>query len=104
MALPWIDDDTPSAMREPGWWSALMSLHKVTAGDGYTQLTQQVAVQDATERGYRTLGEYFAQRGESPGRWLGTAPLLPSASAHVGGSLITCGGHRRADLVRFPRW
>ena len=30
-----------------------MGLHKLTAGDGYTYLTRQVAVQDATERGAR---------------------------------------------------
>ena len=48
-----------------------MSLHKLTAGDGYTYLTRQVAAQDATHRGYHGLGDYYAQRGESPGVWLG---------------------------------
>ena len=48
-----------------------MSLHKLTAGDGYTYLTRQVAAQDATHRGYDGLGDYYAQRGESPGMWLG---------------------------------
>lgn len=48
-----------------------MSLHKLTAGDGYTYLTRQVAAQDATHRGYDGLGDYYAQRGESPGVWLG---------------------------------
>jgi len=48
-----------------------MSLHKLMAGDGDTYLTRQVAAQDATHRGYDGLGEYYSQRGESPGRWLG---------------------------------
>jgi len=48
-----------------------MSLHKLTAGDGYTYLTRQVAAQDATQRGYAGLGDYYAQRGESPGVWMG---------------------------------
>ena len=48
-----------------------MSLHKLTAGDGYTYLTRQVAAQDVTHRGYDGLGDYYAQHGESPGRWLG---------------------------------
>lgn len=52
-------------------WSAVMSLHKLTAGDGYTYLTRQVAAQDATHRGYAGLGDYYAQKGESPGVWLG---------------------------------
>ncbi|MGX5654957.1 MobF family relaxase, partial [Geodermatophilus nigrescens] len=48
-----------------------MSLHKLTAGDGYTYLTRQVAAMDATERGHSTLGDYYSQRAESPGRWAG---------------------------------
>src|SRR3954454_1308271 len=48
-----------------------MTLHKLTAGDGYTYLTRQVAAFDATERGHGGLGDYYSQRGESPGRWTG---------------------------------
>src|SRR5215211_1586023 len=48
-----------------------MSLHKLSAGDGYTYLTRQVAAFDATERGHAGLGDYYSQRGESPGRWTG---------------------------------
>jgi len=49
-----------------------MSLHKLTAGDGYTYLTRQVAAADATERGTASLGEYYTEKGESPGRWMGS--------------------------------
>jgi DNA primase catalytic core len=49
-----------------------MSLHKLTAGDGYTYLTRQVAALDATERGQAGLGDYYSQRGESPGVWTGS--------------------------------
>ena len=48
-----------------------MGLHKLTAGDGYTYLTRQVAAHDATEKGHSSLGEYYAEQGESPGPWLG---------------------------------
>lgn len=48
-----------------------MSLHKLTAGDGYTYLTRQVAAHDATSRGFTSLGDYYEQKGESPGEWLG---------------------------------
>jgi conjugative relaxase-like TrwC/TraI family protein len=51
--------------------AAVMTLHKLTAGDGYTYLTRQVAAFDATERGHVGLGDYYSQRGESPGRWAG---------------------------------
>src|SRR4051794_29246244 len=49
-----------------------MSLHKLTAGGGYTYLTRQVAALDATERGLAGLGDYYSQRGESPGVWTGS--------------------------------
>jgi DNA primase catalytic core len=49
----------------------VMGLHKLTAGDGYTYLTRQVAAQDVTSRGYNSLGDYYAQKGESPGVWMG---------------------------------
>lgn len=48
-----------------------MSLHKLTAGDGYSYLTRQVAAHDSTEKGHTGLGDYYAQKGESPGVWLG---------------------------------
>ena len=48
-----------------------MGLHKLTAGDGYSYLTRQVAVHDATDKGHTGLADYYAQRGESPGVWLG---------------------------------
>lgn len=51
--------------------ATVMTLHKLTAGDGYTYLTRQVAAFDATERGHAGLGDYYSQRGESPGRWTG---------------------------------
>lgn len=49
-----------------------MGLHKLTAGDGYTYLTRSVAVHDATDRGHTCLGEYYSEKGESPGRWWGS--------------------------------
>jgi DNA primase catalytic core len=59
----------------------VMTVHKLTAGDGYTYLTRQVAAQDATERGYDNLGDYYTARGEAPGVWMGRGgagvPLFP---------------------------
>src|ERR1700712_5163189 len=49
-----------------------MSLHKLSAGSGYTYLTRQVAAGDVTARGRGSLGAYYEQRGESPGVWLGS--------------------------------
>jgi DNA primase catalytic core len=49
-----------------------MSIHKLTAGSGYDYLTRQVAVQDATDKGHIGLASYYAERGETPGQWLGS--------------------------------
>ncbi|MCW2855873.1 MAG: primase catalytic core, N-terminal domain [Marmoricola sp.] len=48
-----------------------MTLHKLSAGEGYTYLTRQVAVHDASERSQAGMAEYYAEKGETPGRWLG---------------------------------
>jgi conjugative relaxase-like TrwC/TraI family protein len=49
-----------------------MSLHKLTAGSGYDYLTRQVAALDSTEKGHVGLAAYYAERGESPGVWVGS--------------------------------
>jgi conjugative relaxase-like TrwC/TraI family protein len=50
----------------------MMSAHKITAGHGYTYLTRQVAAQDASVVPPGGLGAYYAERGEAPGRWIGS--------------------------------
>ncbi|MFT4398084.1 MobF family relaxase [Gordonia lacunae] len=50
----------------------MMSLHKLTAGDGYEYLTKQVAAHDNTELGKDSLEAYYSAKGEAPGRWLGS--------------------------------
>jgi len=59
-----------------------MGLHKLTAGDGYTYLTRQVAAHDTTERGHSGLGDYYSEKGESPGRWWGAG--LAAIGVEVG--------------------
>lgn len=49
-----------------------MTLHKLAAGSGYTYLTKQVAAHDATEKRQTGLASYYEEKGEAPGRWLGT--------------------------------
>lgn len=49
-----------------------MTLHKLAAGSGYTYLTKQVAAHDATEKRQAGLASYYEEKGEAPGRWLGT--------------------------------
>ncbi|MFV8268287.1 MobF family relaxase [Mycolicibacterium peregrinum] len=59
-----------------------MGLHKLSAGDGYLYLIRQVAAADATHRGKPSLGDYYSEKGESPGRWMGSG--LPGLGQPVG--------------------
>jgi DNA primase catalytic core len=49
-----------------------MSLHRITAGTGYDYLTRQVAAMDSTEKGHTGLASYYTEKGEVPGRWIGS--------------------------------
>ncbi len=65
-------------------WVAVMSCHKLSAGDGYTYLTRQVAAHDATHAiGPGGLEGYYSQAGEAPGMWVG------SGTAGLGIDLFT---------------
>ena len=44
-----------------------MTVHKLTAGDGYTYLTRQVASADEQRAPGQSLAEYYAARGNPPG-------------------------------------
>ncbi len=83
-----------------------MSLHKLTAGDGYTYLTRQVAVVDSTERGSASLGQYYTEKGESPGEWMGaglgglvTVPAGSVVSEAQMKALFGEGRHPDADII-----
>ena len=49
----------------------MLSIHKLTGGDGYLYLIRQVAASDDTHRGRATLADYYSSKGETPGRWMG---------------------------------
>jgi hypothetical protein len=82
-----------------------MSIHKLTAGSGYDYLTRQVAALDATEKGHIGLASYYAERGESPGVWIGSG--LGGIDGLAAGDPVTaeqmralfgCGVHPLAEL------
>ncbi|MCZ2849808.1 MobF family relaxase [Modestobacter sp. VKM Ac-2978] len=83
-----------------------MTVHKLTAGDGYTYLTRQVAAHDATEQGFGSLGEYYSDKGEAPGVWMGRG-LAGVPDFPIGGmvtepqmlALFGQGRHPNADQV-----
>jgi DNA primase catalytic core len=64
-----------------------MSLHRITAGSGYDYLTRQVAAMDSTEKGYTGLASYYTEKGETPGRWVGTG--MGGIDGLAAGDLVT---------------
>ena len=82
-----------------------MSIHKLTAGSGYDYLTRQVAALDATEKGHIGLASYYAERGESPGVWIGSGlggidglTVGDPVIAEQMRALFGCGLHPLAEL------
>lgn len=48
-----------------------MSLHKLSAGDGYQYLIRQTAAADQDLTGRQSLADYYSEKGERPGHWFG---------------------------------
>lgn len=48
-----------------------MTVHKLTAGDGYTYLTRQVAGADIQRQRGQSAADYYTAAGNPPGRWSG---------------------------------
>ncbi|MFD4357490.1 MobF family relaxase [Nocardia sp. NPDC058518] len=48
-----------------------MSLAKLSAGEGFEYYTRVIATHDANERGTTGINDYYSEKGESPGVWLG---------------------------------
>jgi len=61
-----------------------MTIHKLTAGDGYSYLTRQVAGGDVQRERGQSAAEYYTAKGNPPGVWAGRgAPLLSLAGEQV---------------------
>ncbi|WP_433527737.1 MobF family relaxase (plasmid) [Nocardia pseudovaccinii] len=50
----------------------MISLSKLGAGDGYEYYLRSIATNDIDDRGGQDLSGYYSERGESPGRWVGS--------------------------------
>jgi conjugative relaxase-like TrwC/TraI family protein len=51
---------------------SVMGMHKLTAGSGYDYLTRQVARNDSARPASTPLADYYDEKGEAPGVWLGS--------------------------------
>ncbi len=61
----------------------MMTVHKLSAGDGYKYYTHEVASGDALRANDRELGDYYTVDGMPPGQWIGTAPEALGLSGEV---------------------
>lgn len=83
----------------------MLALHKLTAGDGYTYLTRQVAGGDVEREIGQTAADYYTAEGNPPGRWLGYGALvLKLAGTEVTEQqmklLYGLGQHPEAEKIR----
>lgn len=49
----------------------MLTIHKLTAGDGFRYYTAEVASNDVLRSADRELGDYYAVEGMPPGQWVG---------------------------------
>jgi hypothetical protein len=82
----------------------VMTIAKITAGDGYLYLTRHTAHGDAEPGEQHDAAAYYTAEGNPPGRWIGRgAPLLGLAGQQVTEeqmrALFGHGEHPDADAI-----
>jgi conjugative relaxase-like TrwC/TraI family protein len=61
----------------------MMTMHVLSAGDGYAYYTSEVATGDAKRESGRELGDYYTADGNPPGVWMGSGIDLLGVSGTV---------------------
>ena len=61
----------------------MMTVHKLSAGDGYKYYVNEVATGDVLRAKEREIGDYYTVHGMPPGQWVGSA----SASLNLDGEV-----------------
>lgn len=61
----------------------MITMHLLSAGDGYTYYTSEVATGDARRDHDRELGDYYTADGNPPGRWMGGGAAVLGVSGTV---------------------
>ncbi len=60
-----------------------MTMHILSAGDGYAYYTNEVATGDIKREPGRELGDYYTADGNPPGVWMGSGLSLLGVSGAV---------------------
>ncbi|WP_461296389.1 MobF family relaxase [Streptomyces harbinensis] len=61
----------------------MMTIHKLTAGDGYLYYTREIATGDKRRSGRRELSDYYTAEGNPPGVWTGSGTAELGVSGTV---------------------
>jgi conjugative relaxase-like TrwC/TraI family protein len=82
----------------------VMTVHKLTAGDGYAYLTRQVASADERRAAGQSLAEYYTAAGNPPGVWLGGGAVTLGVAGGVVSeaqmrALFGDGAHPNRDVM-----
>lgn len=80
-----------------------MTVHKITAGEGYTYLTRQVAAGDSSPERGRSVARYYTETGNPPGQWMGRGLDALGVSGRVSEEQMTAlfglGLHPNAEAI-----
>ena len=81
----------------------MMTLHKLTAGDGYLYLTRQVAGADVPRERGQDAAAYYTAQGNPPGMWMGAGCEVLGLSGKVSEAqmraLFGVGQHPDAERI-----
>ena len=61
----------------------MMTVHKLSAGDGYKYYVNEVATGDALRAKDREIGDYYTVHGMPPGQWVGSASAALNLDGEV---------------------
>jgi conjugative relaxase-like TrwC/TraI family protein len=83
--------------------ACVMTVHKLSAGDGYAYYTSEVASADELRAGDRELGDYYTVEGMPPGQWVAHSQALLGVAGEVSeaqmAALFGEGLHPEADRI-----
>jgi len=80
-----------------------MTIHKLSAGDGYLYYSREIATGDERRIGDRRIGDYYTAEGNPPGVWVGAGAAQLGVAGFVSESQMKAlygeGLHPNADQI-----
>ena len=73
-------DHTSDITNDPGKISVMMTVHRLSAGDGYAYYIRETVSADQSREAGQELGDYYTESGNPPGLWMGSGIELDRKS------------------------